>query len=237
MAQVAPIMALGPRRFAFPHPAAAAKIEPISQPLYSYVFFAAAVLPVETRAFGYPIGGLVAGAGGTANAGHIHTNMEAANLLATPKIALILGYRVIVPALNALLTVPIAASTNVLAAAPDSFELNDLKRFVYGTSFRFFVGTKDYYVAPTWSVPGNVGIEGLSALYVQAPAATGPNRLDSIAVHSQGRYEKLYQHKILIPSQQSFFCSIRATGVVPPTLQATRGLWCVLDAIFGREVQ
>jgi len=238
---IRPVMpsALAPRRFAFPHPAAAAQIEPIVQPLYSYIAFDAAILPNEVIGFKYALGNTVAGAGigAVVNAGFIHTNMETPGFLASPKLALVLGYRVVIPEITATLTTILDPSFDVLAAAPASALLSDAQRLFGGTTFRFFIGTKDYYVAPTWSVPGNTGVNGVMGAYVDDVAASGPARIALASIYSAGRYEKLYQHKILIPSQQNFFCSLQANQAVPPTLEAARGAYLILDTIFGREVQ
>lgn len=195
--------------------------------------------------FQYAIGGTVASNVATAvTASAIHTNMTAAGSLATPKLFLVTGIRIVPVELNSALTNPLQDSAGVTSAGPtftgvDSNLLEDLMRVVYGSFLRFFVGTKDYLVVPTWFTPGNTGIQGDADSLTSGgatPIAAGSFQYFQ-TYHSAGRYFALDRYPVLIPSQQNFFVSLNFPQSTKPTMGAARAVYGVLDGILGRETQ
>lgn len=229
---------LAPRVVPFPRPDVAV-LEPIMHPLWSAVCLDNAVIPDRVQFFRYAQGGTVAGAGTGAvtPATELHTSMETANSLPTPKIALVLGYSIVVPALDSTLTALLTDTQGAAETATVSTLVEDLQRILYGTVFRFEIGgIRTYYEAPTWTLPGNTGVEGVVSSSVNALAAQGPFQVNLTAVQGQGQFLELYKHAILLPSQQTFLAELVAAQATPPTLVAERLVWCVLPAITGREV-
>lgn len=240
-----PPMQVRPRRFASPFAGQRAKLEPIHQPLYSAYLFDAALTPNEALYFQYAVGGSVAtNAAAATVATTLHTNIAAAGFLPTPKIFLTTGIRIVPVELGSTLINPIDDSGGSSRAAvtftgEDSNLLEDLQRLIYGSYIRFFVGTKDYLVAPTWLTPGNTGIEGEVADSMSAgatPAATIQTRRTT-TFHSLGRYFELKRYPVLIPSQQNFFVSLNFPQTTRPTIGAARPVYACLDGILGRETQ
>lgn len=241
----APEMAVRPRRFASPFAGQRAKLEPIHQPLYSCYLFDSALVNSDALMFQYAVGGSVATNISTATvATTLHTNLPAAGFLPTPKVFLVTGIRIIPVELTSGLITPIddsaaASSAAVTWTGQDINGLEDLQRLIYGSYVRFFVGTKDYLIAPTWITPANTGIAGDAAVAMQAgstPVNTGEfQRITTF--HSMGRYFGLDRYPVLIPSQQNFFLSLNFPQNTRPTLGATRPVYGVLDGILGRETQ
>ena len=236
-AQAGVVPGLAPRVIPFPRPDVAV-IEPFNHPLYSAAAFDAAVIPAEVTFFTYGQGNLVSGAGaGAVIASEIHTNLRTPARLSSPKIALITGFSLVVPQLTAPLTAMLQVPAGVGEAAIDLPLVTDLQRLLYGTVFRFSVGgTKEYYTAPSWNIPGNVGVEGVITTDINMPAAGGPAASFYVSVQGMGRFEDLYQSPIFIPSEQEFQAALIARQPVPPTLVAARLIYAVLPAIQGREV-
>ena len=228
---------LAPRVIPFPRPDVAV-LEAFNHPLYSALAFDAAVIPSETVFFSYGIGQLVTGAGiGAVAASEIHTNLRTPARLSSPKVALITGFSLVVTQLTAALTAPLTAVTGVSETAIDLPEVTDLVRLLYGTVYQFRVGgVKDYYTAPAWNLPGNVGIEGVVATDINAPAAGGPFQSMYVAAQGQGEFTDLYQSPIFIPSEQEFSAALLTRQATAPTLAAARLVYNVLPAIEGREV-
>ena len=242
---VAPMMRVRPRRFASPFAGQRAKLEPIHQPLYSAYLFDSAITLGEALMFQYAVGGTVASnIAAATNATTLHTNIPAAGFLPTPKIFLTTGLRIIVNELTSALIDPVDDTVAETFAAvtfigEDSNLLEDAMRIVYGSYVRFFVGTKDYLVVPTFLTPGNTGIMGVSDTEI-AVAATPENLATEQAIrtfHGMGKYFAMERYPVLIPSQQNFFVSLNFPQVTRPTLGATRPVYAVLDGIFGRETQ
>lgn len=240
----APQMKVRPRRFASPFAGQRAKLEPIHQPLYSAFLFDAAQTQGEALFFQYAVGGTTAGTVTGVVATFLHTNLPAPGFLPTPKIFLTTGLRIIPTELTAPLidVIDDTAAESVAAVTwtgEDSNLLEDLMRLFYGSFVRFFVGTKDYLVAPTWVTPANTGIAGVSNTEF-AVAATPENLGERQAVrtfHSMGRYFALNQYPVLIPSQQNFSMSLNFPQATRPTLGSQRAVYAVLDGILGRETQ
>ncbi len=237
------------RRFTFPHPALAdARLEPIMQPLYSAAVYDNAALSTQRELFffRYAIGGQVSGlaaAAGTVPATVLHTNMDTAGFLAAPKVFLVKGCRLVIPGINSTLS-DVKTTNPQTGETPVEHDLADMLEVLYGTYFRFFVGTKDYLNVPTFMVPGNVGVGGLMETDVMAPAAAGPFQHVYVSANSNGQYAAMTRngdpaedHSILIPPQQNFFCSLNASQATPPTVAAECLVYAVLDGVFGREVQ
>lgn len=233
-----------------PHPAfARAKLEPVHEPLFSAIVTNVNVLfPAEVTWFQYGLGGVVSGAGtGAVAARLIHTNLETPAQLAMPKLHLVTGLRVVfntgVDAVLTNLMTASAVSGAAGAATVIDSAFEDLLRVVYGTVFVFHVGTKDYFVGPTWMVPGNVGIGGVTSSSISDIGAAADEAVNLGAFHSAGKYQALPRFPILIPSQQNFFAALRAPQLTRPTTgiaaDATTEhlIWCFLDGISGREVQ
>lgn len=241
----APMMRVRPRRFASPFAGQRAKLEPIHQPLYSAYLFDGAIVLGEALMFQYAVGGSVATNISTAtNATTLHTNIPAAGFLPTPKIFLTTGIRLIVTEMTSALIDPVDDTVADSAAAitflgEDSDLLEDAMRIIYGSFIRYFVGTKDYMVGPTWLTPGNTGIMGVSDSTL-AVGATPENLAEFQRVstfHGMGKYFALDRYPVLVPSQQNFFVSLNFPQPTRPTLGASRAVYAVLDGIFGRETQ
>jgi hypothetical protein len=233
------------RRFSFPHPQLAeAQIEPIVQPLYSMATIDDATMTGqrETMFFKYSIGGTTAGlaaAGGTVPATVLHTNMETPGFIASPKVFLATGTRIVLSNLGEGLTSPFVTAGTTVDAAPEGQyrEFQSILEILYGTYFRFYVGTKDYLVCPTWMIPGNTGIGGLSAVAISAASGVGFSQQLNASLNTQGKYFSFNDNRILIPSQQNFHTSISAPQATPPDPHLEVTLYSVLDGVFGREVQ
>lgn len=242
---MAPRLQVSPRRFASPFHGAAAKLEPIHQPLYSAYLFDAAQVLSEALFFQYAIGGSVASnIAAATSANELHTNMRTANALATPKMYLVTGLRIIPVELTAALIAPIDDSAATTRGAQtftgeDSNLLEGLQQLIYGSFIKFFVGTKDYLVAPTWYTPGNTGIDGeLSDVATVGASATNVSTSQRWhTLHSRGRYFALDRYPVLIPPQQNFFVSLNFPQTTRPTLGSTRAVYACMDGILGREVQ
>lgn len=226
-----------PRIIPFPRQDVAV-IEPFVHPLWSACALDAAVIPAEVPFFTYGIGQPVAGAGpGAVNATEIHTNIRTPSRLSTPKIALITGFSLVVPQLNAVLLALKQATEGTSETATASVLVEDLQRILYGTVFQFEVGAlKDYYTAPSWNVPGNVGVEGVVATDVNALATQGPFQTNLTSVQGMGQFQELYQSPILIPSEQEFSAKLITRQAAPPVIALATLVYCVLPAIQGREV-
>lgn len=238
-------MKVRPRRFASPFAGQRAKLEPVHQPLYSAYLFDSAIVGGEALMFQYAVGGTVASnIAAATTATLLHTNIPAQGFLPTPKIFLTTGIRVVPVELTAGLIDPIddtAAETQaaITWAGEDSNLLEDLMRLLYGSFVRFFVGTKDYLVCPTWITPGNTGIMGVSDSIAQVgatPENIGVEQRNQ-TMHGMGKYFAMDRYPILIPSQQNFFLSLNFPQATRPTLGATRPVYGVLDGILGRETQ
>jgi hypothetical protein len=240
-----PPIEVRPRRFASPFAGQRAKLEPIHQPLYSAYLFDAAIVGGEALLFQYAIGGTVASNIAAATvATQLHTNIQAAGFLPTPKVFLTTGIRIVPVELTSGLITPIDDTAAASVAAQtflgnDSNLLEDLMRILYGSYVRFFVGTKDYLVAPCWMTPANTGIDGESSnqIALGASVTNVAERQFINTFHSMGRYFALNRYPVLIPSQQNFFISINFPQTTRPTLGATRPVYGVLDGILGRETQ
>lgn len=239
MAAKVPPMVAKPRRFASPHPAFAhAAVEPIHQPMYSAYEFQSSTAPSEALFFQYAVGGTVAGnAGASTTATKLHTNLPAAGFFPTPKLFLVTGLRFILPPIKYTLD-DIIDATDWATGAPsgDLDTLEDIIRIVYGSYLRLYVGAKDYLEAPSWLVPGNVGVSGLAAL-TAGTGATNAYPHASVAIpHTVGRYYAFDRYPILIPSQQNFSVSVNFPQSTKPTLNVAHIGYVVLDGILGREV-
>lgn len=239
---MAPAIRVAPRRFESPFHGQPAKLEPIHQPLYSAFIFDAAIVNAEALMFQYSIGGSVASNVATAvSANELHTNMRTAGALATPKCFLVTCIRLVQAELTSGLITPIddtAASTSIQTfTGEDSNLLEDLLRIFYGSFLKFFVGTKDYLIAPSWIAPGNTGINGELSDVLAQGATQFAERQHWHTLHTRGVPFKLDRYPVLIPPQQNFFLSLNFPQPTRPTLGATRVVYGVLDGILGREVQ
>ncbi len=226
-----------PRVIPFPRQDVAV-IEPFVHPLWSAVALDAAVIPAEVSFFTYGQGQDVNGAGaGVVRATELHTNIRTPSRLSTPKIALITGFSLVVPQLTAVMGALKQATDGAAETATTSDLVEDLQRILYGTVFQFEVGAlKDYYTAPSWNLPGNVGVEGVVALSVNALVTQGPIQFNLTSVQGMGQFQELYQSPILIPSEQEFSAKIMTRQAAPPVIATATLLYCVLPAIQGREV-
>lgn len=231
------------RRFAFPHPSLAeAQLEPIIQPLFSMAVIDNAAFTGQRETFffrysvGQPISGLAAAAGTFASS-IIHTNMDTAGFIASPKVFLVSGLRVLISGLDSVLVDALESGTQGAAEVPDESSVTDMLEIIYGTYHRFFVGTKDYAIAPTWAFPCNTGVGGLVAVDISGIAAQGPDFTSVTAPNTAGKYYGLGDHRVLIPSQQNFFTSLIAPQAVPPTPATELAIYSILDGVLGREVQ
>lgn len=240
-----PALQVKPRRFASPFVGAQAKLEPIHQPLYSAYLMDAAQVLNEALFFQYAIGGTVASNIATATtANELHTNMRTGNLLSSPKMFLTTGIRIVVAELSSGLINPIDDSAATTRAAQtftgeDSNLLEDLLRIFYGSFVKFFVGTKDYLIAPTWFTPANAGVVGeMSDVATVGASATNVSTSQRYhTLHTRGRYFALDRYPVLIPPQQNFYVSLNFPQTTRPTLGASHAVYAVLDGILGREVQ
>ena len=229
------------RRFAFPHPTASeAQIEPVIQPLSSHGCYDAAALTGqrEMAFFKYAQGQTSAGiaaADGTVSSTVLHTNMETPGFIASPKVFLATGTRVVFSGLNSALSAEAETATTTSANQQARY-LEDLMEILYGTYYRFYVGTKDYLVCPTWMVPGNTGVGGLASVALSG-SDNGPAQQLLASYNSTGKYFSFGDNRVLIPSQQNFHTSLNASQAVPPTVANEVGVYSVLDGVFGREVQ
>lgn len=241
-----PQMRAAPRRFASPiDTMRRAKLEPIHQPLYSTYLFDAAQVPANAPFFQYAVGGTVASnAAAATNATELHTNMPTASFLPSPKMFLVTGMRIVPVESNSAFS-DVLADTAAVTVAGASFTgqdvplLEDLVRLIYGSVFKFFVGTKDYLVNPTWNVPANTGVQGEAMNTVGYGATpTAPSTLQKVQTfHSAGRYFSLPAFPTMIVPQQNFAAFLQFPQVTRPTFGAARAVVCVLDGVLGREVQ
>lgn len=241
-----PQMRAAPRRFASPiDTMRRAKLEPIHQPLYSTFLFDAAQAPAQANFFQYAVGGTVAtNAAAATNATLLHTNMPTAAFLPSPKMFLVTGIRLIPVESNSGFS-DVLADTGAVTVAGPSFTgqdvnlLEDLVRIIYGSVFKFFVGTKDYLVCPSWNVPANTGIQGEASNVVGYGATpTAPSTTQKIVTfHSAGRYFSLPAFPTMIVPQQNFTATLEFPQATRPTIGAARAVVTVLDGILGREVQ
>jgi hypothetical protein len=237
-------------RIESPHSAIARPIiEPIWHPLFSACRLPGAV-PAETLFYNYPLGGTVSGAGGTAT--RLHTNMEQANVLGTPKVFEIHGIRLVISELNGdadSYTTPTEQEGMATANAIGGFVtgasniplVSDAMRIVYASYYNLFIGSKSYLDVPSFLLPGNTGIQGsfaasLSPIGGPASVATALFYSESTA-HTVGLYYSIRRHPIQIPPQQSFFAAIRFPLATRPTLDLQHCIWSVWDGSLGREVQ
>jgi hypothetical protein len=234
------------RRFASPiDTMRRAKLEPIHQPLYSCYIFDNAVVPSSALFFGYGVGGQVATNQATPpGATELHTNMVTPNFLPSPKMFLVTGVRVIPVEIDAIFQAGLDSTGGNTFVGPtftsgQVWLLEDLVKLVYGSVFKFFVGTKNYLTNPTWNVPANSGIQGESDMIYgggSTPiAASMTQRLATF--HSAGRYFALPAFPTMIVPQQNFNATMEFPQVSRPILGADRAVYTVLDGILGREVQ
>jgi hypothetical protein len=238
-------------RIESPHSAIARPIiEPIWHPLFSACRLASGTAPVETLLYNYPIGGTVSGTGGTAT--RLHTNMEQANVLGTPKVFEIHGIRLVLSQINGTAdayTTPLenegmatgTALGGFITGASNIPLVSDAMRIIYASYYNLFIGAKSYLDVPAFMLPGNTGIEGD---FASALTTLGePNSVASALFHSEslahtvGMYYSIRRHPIQIPPQQSFFAAIRFPLPTRPTLDSDRVVWSVWDGSLGREVQ
>jgi len=211
-------------------------LEVIHQGLYSSIALDAAVIPAELRFFGYQIGDPVPGAGaGVQTAVNIHTNMEIAGALATPKVFEVRGIRVYVSQMNADLTTTTGVVNPVALGAASL--LDDMQRIFWGTDFRWHIGNKDYLTVPTHGVPPNVNLAGNASIDAASTAALDVRRI--LTAQGVGKYYSCAPYPTFIPSQQSFFAQLRATQLAAnrPVLDVAHLVYCMLDGVLGREVQ
>lgn len=243
---VTPRLKAAPRRFASPiQTMREAKLEPIHQPLYSAYIFDNALAPAQALFFNYGVGGQVATNTATPpNATEIHTNMVSAGFLPSPKMFLVTGIRLVVIELDATFTDLLTDAGAATNAGPtftgqDIAVLEDLQRIVYGSVFKFFVGTKNYLTNPTWNVPANTGIQGDSSqLYGGGATPIAASVVQrAMTYHSAGRYFSLPAFPTMIVPQQNFNCSLEFPQTTRPTFGADRAVYAVLDGVLGREVQ
>ena len=207
-------------------------LEVVTQPLYSAIAFDGAILPNEVRAFQYQIGDTVAGAGtGAIAATLLHTNMEQAGALSTPKVFEVFGVRMVVGNIDA----PLTVGTPQPATIADPAMLEDTQRLFGGVHIALHVGTKDYVSGPAWLFPGNCGIGGLSASGIFDTVAL--EQIQMQAVQGQGKYMGLNPYTVFIPSQQSFHVKVRSPQTTTPTVSTDRTIWIMLDGRIGREAQ
>lgn len=222
-----------------------AKLEPIHQPLYSCYVFDNTTAPAQAQFFTYGVGGTVATNLATApQATELHTNMTVGVFLPSPKMFLVTGIRVVPVEIDATFTDVLADSAGTTFAGPtftgsDSSLLEDLIRILYGSVFKFFVGTKNYLTNPTWNVPANTGVQGeANAIYgggATPIAASVVQRLQTF--HGAGRYFALPAFPTMIVPQQNFNCTLEFPQTTRPTISADRAVYAVLDGVLGREVQ
>src|SRR5262249_47947420 len=110
-----------------------------------------------------------AGTGVTAATIH-HTNMAAIRTVASPKVNIVTGIRVIVPPLsftpNPVLDDATSGSTNITL---DQGE--DLTRIMESGVLAFKVGEKFYAQCPLWMLNANTGLSGVVSTSVVANAA------------------------------------------------------------------
>lgn len=231
------------RRFSFPHPnLAAAQIEPIVQPLYSMAVIDDANFNTQREIFffRYSVGQDISGVSGAAAAVSstiINTNMDTAGFIASPKVFLATGTRFLISNLTAVLADALEVGTAGGAEITAPSMVTNFLEVIYGTYYRFFVGTKDYLTIPTWGVPCNTGVGGLASISLSGKATTGPDFSQANSLNTAGRYYSFGDHRILIPSQQNFFTSITAPHAAPPAITSELAVYSVLDGFFGREVQ
>lgn len=246
MSAAPPQMRAAARRFRSPiDTMRRAKLEPIHQPLYSCYLFDNAQVPSSALFFNYGVGGQVAtNQTSPPNATEIHTNMVSAGFLPSPKMFLVTGIRVIPVEIDATFTDVLADTGGATLAGPtftgsDVTLLEDLVRIVYGSVFKFFVGTKNYLTNPTWNVPGNTGIQGEAMNTVNGGMTpTAPISLQKVQTfHSAGRYFALPAFPTMIVPQQNFNATLEFPQTTRPTIGTDRAVYVVLDGILGREVQ
>ena len=214
----------------------------------------AAALPRQVSFFNYALGSQVSGngTGALSNSLRWHTNMETANFLAAPKTMTVTGVRLVVSQLTHTGSVPVIAdvSGNVSATANTAFanhahDLLVLQQY----SFRFFVGPKDYVVAPLYAVPGNAGVSGIAANNTQGTTSgNAVSFVRAVATHVGGRSWSLANWPVLIANQQSFGAELtNQFGTLTTTttsfqagsgvrLCGQRAITVVLEGILGREV-
>lgn len=229
-----------PRRLVTPAELnARAKLEFVHYPLYSSVMFnAGAPLLRENPVFGYAIGDPVAGTpgagGGTIVAHNLHTNLETARFLSSPKIFVTRGLRVFYNLLDFDVGgAPVQQDTAAAAAAAIT-AWDDFQRIWYSGFFRFFVGPKDYARAPLVRVPGNTGIQGPAAITIDDDTTAAAQF--AMALYAKGVPWRMDTYPVTIYSQQSFGASIDFLHTTNPSLAADRMLTVAMDGILGREV-
>lgn len=246
MTNMPPRMKAAPRRFVSPiNTMRAAKLEPIHQPLYSCFLFDNTLAPAQALFFNYGVGGQVAtNQTSPPSATEIHTNMVSAGFLPSPKMFLVTGIRVVPIELDSTFTDMLQDTGAATNAGPtftgqDVNVLEDLIRLIYGSVFKFFVGTKNYLTNPTWNVPANTGVQGDSnQLYgggATPIAASTVQRL--VTYHSAGRYFSLPAFPTMIVPQQNFNSTLEFPQTTRPTIGAKRAVYTVFDGVLGREVQ
>jgi len=246
MSSVPPRMRAAPRRFVSPiQTMRQAKLEPIHQPLYSCFIFDNVQVPSSALFFNYAVGGQVAtNLAAPPASTEIHTNMVSAGFLPSPKMFLVTGIRVIPIELDATFTDLLSDTGAATNAGPtftgqDVAVLEDLLRIVYGSVFKFFVGTKNYLTNPTWNVPANTGVQGdASQLYGGGSTPIAASTVQRLTTyHSAGRYFSLPAFPTMIVPQQNFNTTLEFPQTTRPTIGTDRAVYTVLDGVLGREVQ
>jgi hypothetical protein len=197
-----------------PSPFNAAKravVEPIVQPLYDKVQITAAGQSKATF-FSQGIG--------TAGVDQLITNLDTPNILAAPKIFVILGLR--------LHYTQLAAD----AVSDVAFAMTDVLKIAYSYWYQLIVGAKSYKTVPAFYLSSGLGFNGQHIAAAAAEIAHGNMGWP----HFQS-YDKVDRHPITIPPQQNFRAELNRSAAFPSDLSEARNVWNFLEGDYGREVQ
>lgn len=195
-------------------PARPALVEPIFQPLYSSALLTAAT--PEAKLFFWPVPA-------ASQSDEVRTNTTD-NKLANPKLFVVQGFR-----LHVNQDIALPETTGDFAEA--------IAELIHQYLYRFFVGTKDYFVVPMHRVGDGMGL-WLGGMGAGAEATDEFIYAAASGVPHLENHTKLRKYAITIPPQQEFKASIeRSPNESGAISGANVRIWNYLEGVLGREVQ
>ncbi len=196
----------------------------------------AAVIPRELSFFTYTRGSTVAGAGGGAIiANAFHTNIPLPNALPRPKTFVCTGIRILVTPLDYASGAPAVEDLQGAAGLQNLDLIDDLTFLYHSTYFQMRQGEVEEVVGPSFLMPANSGIGGVSSVAVIANAADV--QLTRLSIHTHGIGWSLKRRPVVLWNQQHFSAQLFCDWTTTPTIIQERYVFCILDGILGREYQ